>query len=605
MTKLILRSSKSSLVLPSDGTLETVLTDDSWRSDLENGDSLSFESSEEEQESPFVEDDAETNTFAGSLLVPNVSKGRYSIPLQSKSRKWLKYLILIPLSTLTSAAFMAYFWVPLLLHKGFFTFLDNFLWDTVAKNKLAMAVLLIPVVAGIVWDIATDIWSFVMLCRGRQRRKLPCNIPRLVHAVIVCNYKEPLDVLKATVKSIAGNTLSSSTIVILACEERDGQANDTFAALKAEFSSDFRAFFKTSHRLAPGEVIGKSSNENHACKELYKFVLREGMDPFQVMVTTCDADSLFDHVFLEQVEAEFCRMPDGRRFIYNSPINTYRNLPECDPIVRGIEILRCQFDTFTGLDFRPAQSNYSLTLGFANEINFWDPSNTSEDFHTTLKAMAMTGKGTNIVVRVWSLILNDSVCGFKDRWVQAKRHCWGIEETAFVASLFPIVRMRQWLELFGRVTSQMFGVCVPTFITIFFAPTREMLASLRWETRALLLAIFVASVTYDWMKTILREVFLYKYIIGDRYLMMKRTNLEWIQLVLFWPILSSTSKFIFASLATWRVLVHAVFHDTLVYVTAPKALSIASSTTSIDSIISKISSTSIPSTIETKPKKSM
>ena len=48
---------------------------------------------------------------------------------------------------------------------------------------------------------------------------------------------------------------------------------------------------------------------------------------------------------------------------------------------------------------------------------------------------------------------------------------------------------------------------------------------------------------------ILREVFLYKYIIGDRRLMMKRSKIEWMQLVLFWPILSWASKFIFATLA--------------------------------------------------------
>ena len=484
--------------------------------------------------------------------------------------------------------------------------MDTFLWETVAKNRAAVLVLILPIVLGLICDISIEAWTFVMLHRGRQRRALPDSIPRLVHAIIVCNYKEPLDVLRATIESLADNTLSSSAIVILACEERDQQAKETFAALESEFSSHFRAFFKTSHKLATGEIVGKSSNENHACKELYKFVKREGLDPFQVMVTTCDADSLFDQVFLEQVEAEFCRMPDGRRFIYNSPINTYRNLPECNIIVKGIEVLRCQFDTFTGLDFRPAQSNYSLTLGFAHEINFWDPSNTSEDFHTTLKAMAMTGKGTSVVVRVWSLILNDSVCGFKDRWVQAKRHCWGIEETTFVASLFPVLRMTQWLELFGRVTSQMFGVCVPFFVPLCFAPTREVIISLRWETQTLMAVLFAASLAYNWIKMILREFFLYKYIIDDRRLLMKRSKIEWMQLVLFWPILSWASKFIFATLATWRVLLHAVFHETLVYVTAPKALNVSSSETTIQSSLqTSLSTSSIPSTIETKPKKSI
>lgn len=146
------------------------------------------------------------------------------------------------------------------------------------------------------------------------------------------------------------------------------------------------------------------------------------------MVTVCDADSLFDTVFLEQLEGEFWRMPDGRRCLYDSPINTYRNLPECCLMTQLMEVSRCQFTLFSGGSFRPAQSNYSLTLGFAHELDYWDPSNTSEDFHTTLKAMAVTGSGSNVVVRVWSLILNDSVAGFTDRWTQAKRHMWGLVE---------------------------------------------------------------------------------------------------------------------------------------------------------------------------------
>jgi Glycosyl transferase family group 2 len=393
------------------------------------------------------------------LLEPSLGMGRFSIPLQSEARPWLKYLILVPLMSLGSMLFFTYYWMPLLLKNGVFQFMDTF----VAQNRFTVLILCsISMVLGLVYDLCTEITTCILLLRGRQRRHLPDHIPRLTHAVIICNYKEPLDTLRAAIQSLADNTLADNTIVVLACEDRDPTAKATYQALEREFASNFYSFFKTSHKLAEGEVIGKSSNENFACRELYKMIVEEGLDPFQVMVTTCDADSLFDTVYLEQVEAEYCRMPDGRRFIYNSPINTYRNLPECNALVRAFEVLRCQFDTFNGITgFRPAQSNYSLTLGFADEINFWDPTNTSEDFHMTLKAMAMTGLGESVVVKVWSIILNDSVAGYSDRWVQAKRHMWGIEEVAFVASLFPVIRLNQWSVLLGRVCSQMFGVCSP------------------------------------------------------------------------------------------------------------------------------------------------
>jgi hypothetical protein len=95
----------------------------------------------------------------------------------------------------------------------------------------------------------------------------------------------------------------------------------------------------------------------------------------------------------------------------------------------------------------------------------------------------------------------------------------------------------------------------------------------------------------SWVKTYAREWFLYQFIIGDRQLLMRRTVGEWLLLILTWPIFSSLSVLVFATGATWRMLFHAVHHETLAYVTAPKALSTLASTTS------SISST--------KPKKSI
>jgi Glycosyl transferase family group 2 len=519
---------------------------------------------------------SETTSWLDYLLEPRIGMGRYSIPLQSEARPWLKYLILVPLMSVGSVLLFSYFCIPLLITNGVFEFLDKF----VAHNRFAVLIVCgIPIVLGLAHDLCTEITTYILLLRGRRRRQLPDHVERLTHAVIICNYKEPLDTLRATIQSLADNTLAESTMVVLACEDRDPTAKATYQSLEREFASSFHSFFKTNHKLIEGEVTGKSSNENFACQELYKMIVEEGIDPFQVMVTTCDADSLFDTVYLEQVEAEYCRMPDGRRFIYNSPINTYRNLPECNALVRAFEVLRCQYDTFNGITgFRPAQSNYSLTLGFAQEINFWDPTNTSEDFHMTLKAMATTGLGESVVVKVWSLILNDSVVGFSDRWVQAKRHMWGIEEVAFVASLFPVIRLNQWIALLKRVCSQMFGVCSPPFLLccVFVSPFRQAFFALQVQTQYSLVMMYLVAAVYRWIKMTLREVFLYRCILSDRSLMMKRTWGEWLQFVLFWPITVQLASIIFATCATWRMLLHAVFHQTLVYVTAPKALRLSS-----------------------------
>ena len=175
----------------------------------------------------------------------------------------------------------------------------------------------------------------------------------LVHAVIVTAYAEPYDVLATTVKSLRSNTLVGRCVLVLGMEARDPHAEATFKRLKAQYGRRFRDVLMTSHVLVPGEVAGKASNERHACIQLYKYAQSAGLDPYSVMVTTCDADSQFDSVFLEQLESEFHATPDGRHTLFDSPINTYSNLAACHPMIAVFEIQRSQHHTFSALQVRP------------------------------------------------------------------------------------------------------------------------------------------------------------------------------------------------------------------------------------------------------------
>jgi hypothetical protein len=180
-----------------------------------------------------------------------------------------------------------------------------------------------------------------------------------------------LEVLEATIASLAATTLCKSLVVVLASEDRDLGAKEKYEILFENYGSSFMDFIMTSHEVVPGEIAGCSSNENYASRQILEYANERGYDPFRVMLTICDADSLFDTVFFEHLEAEFASTASGERAIYDSPISTHRNLPECDLLVQACEVSRCWDGMFNGMSFRPAQSNYSLTLGFAREIDFW------------------------------------------------------------------------------------------------------------------------------------------------------------------------------------------------------------------------------------------
>jgi hypothetical protein len=306
-------------------------------------------------------------SFVEKHFLPKLSGA--NLPLQSEATGWLKYLIVLVAIQASMTVVAAEFSARVLLKLNATSYVDSYA-TKMFQDPLLIFLNVVAVLVAIGRSLALDVFTFIMLLHGKRRRTLPKD-RRLVHAVVVTQYKEPLEVLDATVSSLAESTLAHSTVLVLACEERDPNANHVFEALKERYGDYFRDFIKSTHKLVPGEIAGCSSNENHAARHVYDYATKEGIDPFRVMLTICDADSLFDKCYLEHVEAEFWRTPGGERAIYDAPINTYRNLEECNLLVQACEISRCQDNLFSGMEFRPAQSNYSITLGFAKEIDFW------------------------------------------------------------------------------------------------------------------------------------------------------------------------------------------------------------------------------------------
>jgi hypothetical protein len=320
------------------------------------------------------DDDAAIATSFIEKYILGASESIHSnkaLPLQRESTRWLKWLSVLVVGQMVTILVMTELTTRVFLKLNAFTYVDAYA-ERIFTEPLFILLNMIVLFATITWAIISDCITLTMLWHGKQRRHLPKD-KRLVHAVVITQYKEPVEVLQATIESLAESTLAHSTVVVLACEERDPNADHVFDILEEKFSHCFRDMIKTSHPLAPGEIAGCSANENYAARQVAKYAQDEGLDPYRVMLTICDADSLFDPVYLEHVEAEFWNSlkQGGERCIYNAPINTYRNLGECNLLVQACEMSRCQNDLFSGMEFRPAQSNYSLTLGFAEEIEFW------------------------------------------------------------------------------------------------------------------------------------------------------------------------------------------------------------------------------------------
>ena len=78
---------------------------------------------------------------------------------------------------------------------------------------------------------------------------------------MIPTYKEPLGTLRKTISTLRAQTCAKDKLIIcVATESRDRGAPEKVRTLLAEFGDGLLGFFYTSHVLAPGEAVGKSSN---------------------------------------------------------------------------------------------------------------------------------------------------------------------------------------------------------------------------------------------------------------------------------------------------------------------------------------------------------
>jgi len=401
----------------------------------------------------------------------------------------------------------------------------------------------------------------------------------LTHVVVVVEYKEPVDVLERTMESIAAQSdIDSRPIVVVATEGRDPERHAAAAAMQTVAGDRIQRFIMTEHKLSEGETVGKHSNENAAMRQIYRqLVEEEGMDPFEILITIVDADSILSQTYLSWAEASYKRQQDGRRLIYSGPINTYRNFSDGNILVQMMEVMRNNADVF--YDPRQAyhpQSNYTLSLGLCSEIGFWSVDSIPEDIHTAAKAM-LNNFGSLTTVPIPPLISNDLVAGFSDRYVQAKRHQWAITEIAWYVALaeHQPLTFPGWAAVAGAEMSRAGSFFNASKVLSGYIATGWMSwyivsnwATLPANAQMYFIAGLVAWLC-SWGMFWICEAWVWRNLM-PQFPIKKPSVLNWIILVGLSPIWQLLATLVFFVLPTLHVLVHAAFWGELSYVCAPK-----------------------------------
>jgi hypothetical protein len=263
------------------------------------------------------------------------------------------------------------------------------------------------------------------------------------HIVVIPNYTETAEKLRPCLDSLATSPEADRIVAVLAIEEREGdEGRERAEALQKEYRDRIGAIFATYHPWGiPGEVAGKSSNENWAARRAKEYLVdRLGHNIDEVTITSCDADTVFDRNYFTCLTYHFLTDPNRHRRFWQAPFFFYNNIWDIPAPLRFTHAVAgmTQMGRLTRgfMKMRWPISTYSLSLRMAHEVDYWDPDIIPEDWHMFLKCYYRLG-GEVDVEPLYTPTYMDGIRSktymrtFVSHFHQARRHAWGCTDIPY------------------------------------------------------------------------------------------------------------------------------------------------------------------------------
>ncbi len=263
------------------------------------------------------------------------------------------------------------------------------------------------------------------------------------HIVMITNYTESAEKLRLCLDSIARSEVADQVVAVLAMEEREGESGRQKAELLiGEYKGRIGDIFATFHPWGtPGEVAGKSSNENWSARVAKRRLVDEaGHDIDNLTITSCDVDTVFSPKYFTCLTYKFATDSNRYRRFWQAPIFFYNNIWDVPAPLRmahclsGLNHIARLSRGFFRMVF--PQSTYSLSLRMAHEADYWDPDIIPEDWHMFLKCYYRFG-GQVEVESIYTTLYMDGVRSksylgtFLNYYQQSKRHAWGCTDIPY------------------------------------------------------------------------------------------------------------------------------------------------------------------------------
>jgi len=304
---------------------------------------------------------------------------------------------------------------------------------------------------------------------------------------------ESIRLLRSTLEALAESDFPTERkLLVLSSEAALPSGRAVAMELAAEFSERFGRILVTEHALKPGELKGKASNENHAGRFAYDALLRLGIEPGRVLVSSNDADMQIERQYPAYLLYTYLSEGPGRDHTIYQPIpadlgdywtaSFFTRMLVMSGILWRITLqvrggLRCTVFAF-----------YSMSMKTLRDIDFWDADVIPEDERTMFKAITAFGRSFHVrplfVMTRGASIRGDGLAGSAvEQYAQIRRWAWGASEIAHSLSTYRCLdraaRKAMILPILNQVRSAVewslaplllvFGGFLPGFVDPAFA----------------------------------------------------------------------------------------------------------------------------------------
>jgi hypothetical protein len=260
------------------------------------------------------------------------------------------------------------------------------------------------------------------------------------HVVIIPHVKEPVSILEETIEKIKNQTFPTTQIsLVLAAEAVDPNGVKVSKKLKEKYKNYFDNIWITNHVLGDDEIVGKSSNMAWAGKAAVKEIKKLGWDLSKVTVTSCDADSKFPENYFAYLTYNYITIPDSKYKFFNGAMVLYNNIWRLPFYARVKNSMNTIYNVgrLVRTDKLVPFSTYTTSFWLVDQIGYWTPWITPEDFHLFFKALFKFNKKVECIP-LYLKILSDSAEGdthwetIRNTYKQERRWSWGISDDGWI-----------------------------------------------------------------------------------------------------------------------------------------------------------------------------